>query len=101
MCSAPCIGPRFLSPEDRRELPACVKRQRGDHGIARRANALLLLDDGKSRAGIAGVPCLDDDTVRGWRKLYLAEGRDAVAHDGWKGGQSRMMGARGRALQLA
>ena len=87
------IGPKFLSPEDRRELLACVQRQRGDHGIARRANALLLLDDGKFRAEIAGVLYLDDDTVRGWRKQYLAEGWDAVAHDGWKGGQSRMTGA--------
>jgi hypothetical protein len=25
-----------------------VRRQREDHGIARRANAILLLDDGKS-----------------------------------------------------
>ncbi len=63
--------------------------------MARRANALLLLDDGKSRAEIAGVLYLDDDTVRGWRKQYLAEGRDTVAHDGWKGGQSRMTGAQG------
>ena len=87
------IGPKFLPPEDRRELLAYGKHQRGDHGIARRANALLLLDDGKSRAEIAGVLYLDDDTVRGWRKQYLAEGWDAVAHDGWKGGQSRMTGA--------
>ena len=92
------IGPKFLSPEDRRELLACVKRQREDHGIARRANALLLLDDGKFRAEIAGVLYLDDDTVRGWRKQYLAEGWDAVAHDGWKGGQSRMTGAQGAEL---
>ena len=80
----------FLSLEDRRELLACVKRQREDHGVARRANALLLLDDGKSCVEIAQVLYLDDDTVRGWHKQYLAEGWDAVAYDGWKGGQSRM-----------
>ena len=56
------IGPKFLSPEDRRELLACVKRQREGRGIARRANALLLLEDGKSRAEIAGVLYLDNDT---------------------------------------
>ena len=33
---------------------------------------------------------LDDDTVRSWHKQYLAEDWDAVAYDGWKGGQSRM-----------
>ncbi len=32
----------FLFLEDRRELLACVTRQREDHGVARRANALLL-----------------------------------------------------------
>jgi DNA-binding NarL/FixJ family response regulator len=57
--------PNFLSAEDRRELLACVKRQREDHGVARRANALLLLDDGKSCAEIAEVLYLDDDTIRG------------------------------------
>ncbi|TVP73776.1 MAG: IS630 family transposase, partial [Gemmatimonadales bacterium] len=34
----------FLSPSERRELEACVRSQREDHGIARRANAILLLD---------------------------------------------------------
>ena len=80
----------FLSLEDRSELLACVKRHREDHGVARRANALLLLDDGKSCVKIAQVLYLDDDTVRGWHKQYVAEGWDAVAYDGWKGGQSRM-----------
>jgi transposase len=84
------ICPKFLSQEDRRELLACVKRQREDHGVARRANALLLLDDGKSCVEIAQVLYLDDDTVRGWHKQYLAEGWDCVAYDGWKGGHSRL-----------
>ena len=39
------IRSNFLSREDRRELLACVKRQREDHGVARRANVLLLLND--------------------------------------------------------
>ena len=54
------IGSNFLSTEDRRELLACVKRQREDHGVARRANALLLLDDGKSCFEGAQVLYLDD-----------------------------------------
>lgn len=80
----------FLSIEDRRELLSCVRRQREDHGVARRANALLLLDDGKSCAEVAEFLYLDDDTVRGWYKQYLTEGWETVAYDGWKGGQSRM-----------
>ena len=57
------IRSNFLSREDRRELLSCVKRQREDHGVARRANALLLLDDGKSCVEIAQVLYLDDDHV--------------------------------------
>ena len=38
----------FLSSSERRELEVCVRSQREDHGIARRANAILLLDDGNS-----------------------------------------------------
>ncbi|WP_044039140.1 helix-turn-helix domain-containing protein [Octadecabacter arcticus] len=54
------------------------------------ANALLLLDDGKSCQVIAEFLYLDDDTVRGWHKTYRENGWDALAADGWKGGQSRM-----------
>ncbi len=92
------IRPRFLSDTDRRELLACVKRQREDHGVARRANALLLLDEGKSCVAVAQVLYLDDDTVRGWHKQYVAEGWDSVAYDGWKGGKSRMMADQEAAL---
>ena len=68
------IRSNFLSVEDRHEFLACVKRQREDHGVARRANALLLLDDGTSCAEVAQLLCLDDDTVRSWYKPYQAEG---------------------------
>ena len=84
------IHPHFLTVSDRKELLGCVKRQREDHGIARRANALLLLDDGWSCEQVGRALYLDDDTVRDWRKQYLAQGWDAVAYDGWKGGQSAM-----------
>ena len=83
------IHPNFLTTADRLELLSCVKRQREDHGVARRANALLLLDDGMSCSQIAKVLFLDDDTVRSWHKQYLAEDWEAVAYDGCKGGQSR------------
>ena len=46
------IRPGFLSSANRTELEACVRRQREDHGIARRANEILLLDDGESCARI-------------------------------------------------
>jgi len=77
------IRPNFLTVADRLELLSCVKRQREDHGVARRANALLLLNDGMSCVQIAKVLFLDDDTVRIWHKQYLAEDWEAVAYDGW------------------
>jgi len=84
------IHPGFLSPAERRELVSCVRSQREDHGIARRANAILLLDDGKSCQAIAEFLYLDDDTIRGWYKTYRESGWDALSVDGWKGCQSRM-----------
>jgi transposase len=84
------IRPGFLSSAERLELEVCVRSQRENHGIARRANAILLLDDGKSCQVIAEFLYLDDDTIRGWHKTYRESGWDALAFDGWKGGQSRM-----------
>ena len=92
------IRPGFLSSADRTELEACVRRQREDHGIARRANAILLLDDGERCAQIAKFLYLDEDTIRGWYKSYRQDGWDALAFDGWKGGQSGMSQAQEVAL---
>ena len=68
------IHPGFLTSPERRELEACVRSHREDHGISRRANAILLLDDGKSCQMIAEFLYLDDDTVRGWYKTFRENG---------------------------
>ena len=86
------IRPSFLSRHDRLELEACVRSHREDHGIARRANAILLLDDGESCTQIAKFLYLDDDTIRGWYKTYREGGWDALSVNGWKGGQPRLTG---------
>lgn len=87
------IRPDFLSSSERLELEACVRSHREDHGIARRANAILLLDDGKSCQVIAEYLYLDDDTVRGWYKIFCEDGWEGLSVDGWKGGQSRLLAA--------
>ena len=46
--------------------------------VARRANALLLLDDGWSCEKVAKALYLDDDTVRGWGKTYVADGLEGL-----------------------
>lgn len=48
--------------------------QRKDQAVARRANAILLLDDGKSCKAIAGFLYLDDDGIRGEYKTYREAG---------------------------
>ena len=90
----------FLSAQDRKELLGCVKSQTEEHGIARRANALLLLDEGKPCTAIAKVLYIDDDTVRCWHKQYVRLGfcgyqRLAGWHVSYDGG------ARGRPDRVA
>jgi transposase len=84
------IRSHFLTSTERLELERCVRRQRDDHGIARRANAILLLDNGKSCAEIAEFLYLDDDTVRSWFKTYERAGWEQLTIEGWQGGQSRL-----------
>jgi len=73
-----------------------VRRPSEDHGVARRANAILLLDDGKSCAVIAEFLYLDDDTVRNWHKQYQSGGLDRLTTFDWKGGLTFL-----NAVQLA
>ena len=60
----------FLSPQDRAALVALMRNGSAAHRLTRRANAVLLLDDGLSCEEVAKVLYLDDDTVRGWAKRY-------------------------------
>ena len=62
------IHSNFLTAADHLEFLSCVKRQREDQGVGRRAKALLLLDDGTSYAKTAKVLFPDDGTVRGGHK---------------------------------
>ena len=64
------IHPNFLSAASRLELERCLRRHREEYGIARRANAILLLDKGKSCAEIAEFLYLDDDTSVGGTRPF-------------------------------
>ena len=46
--------------------------------VTRRANALVLLDDGWSCRDVARAFLLDDDTIRGWRKLFEQRGIEGL-----------------------
>jgi transposase len=64
----------FLSASERKELVSLARDGLAEHRLARRANAILLLDDGWSCERVAKALYLDDDTVRNWRKLYEERG---------------------------
>jgi hypothetical protein len=64
----------FLDPESRRDLIELVRDGSVLHRLARRANALVLLDQGMSCSDVARVLFLDDDTIRTWHRLYQEDG---------------------------
>ena len=88
----------FLSGGERAHLEAVVRRPTERHGLARRVNAILLLDDGLRCEQVAKVLYLDDDTVRRWRDRFREDGARALAVFGWKGGRPRLAAAEEAAL---
>src|SRR5215475_3692707 len=68
----------FLSREDRADLIALAQDGSAAHRLGRRANALVLLDDGLSCEEVAKVLFLDDDTVRRWHRLFLEDGLEGL-----------------------
>jgi len=68
----------FLSPKDRADLVKIARDGTEEHRIARRANAILLLDRGWSFADIAEALFLDDSTVRTWLKSFQEGGVEAL-----------------------
>jgi len=75
----------FLEPNIRADLIALVRNGKAETRLTRRANALLLLDDGMSCSEIAKVLYLDDDTIRYWYGLYGKKGLTWLADFGYKG----------------
>jgi transposase len=82
----------FLSPEDRADLIALARDGRAAHRLARRANALVLLDDGWSCDKVAGAFLLDDDTIRKWHGLFVEDGLEGLTRFETGGSECRMSG---------
>ena len=70
----------FLSEVDRIDLAALARDGSVPHRLARRANALVLLDSGWSCEKVAGALLLDDDTVRRWYGLFIEDGLDGLMY---------------------
>ena len=73
----------FLDAESRQDLLDLAKDGSSPHRLSRRANALLLLDDGMTCDQVARVLFIDDDTVRTWHKAYQANGVDSLLELPW------------------
>ena len=68
----------FLSPVDRTDLIALAKDGSAAHRLARRANALVLLDAGYTFSKVAKVLLLDDGTIRAWHKMFVEDGLEGL-----------------------
>src|SRR4051812_20571162 len=56
-----------------------------EHRLARRANALVLLDRGMSCEEVGRVLLIDDDTIRTWHDLFEKDGVDGLAGFNYSG----------------
>lgn len=89
----------FLSAAERKKLVSLARDGSAEHRFARRANAVLLLDDGLSCERVAEVLYLDDDTVRNWHKLYNERGISGLEQFDSGGSTSRLSAAQEDALK--
>lgn len=62
----------------------------GTRRHADRVKAILMLNKGRSFEEIADDLILDDDTVRNWYRIFLAEGLEGLKKDYYQGGFSKL-----------
>ena len=88
----------FLDKASRKDLIALARDGSAAHRLGRRANALVLLDDGMSCSVVAKVLLLDDDTIRTWHRLYQDDGIEGLASFGHEGRTCRLSEAQQQQL---
>ena len=86
------IRPGFLDIKSRQNLIELARDGLAAHRLARRANALVLLDDGMSCEAIAKVLLLDDDTIRTWYRLYEGDGIEGLTNFSYGGSACQLSG---------
>ncbi len=89
----------YLSSEDGADLIALARDGSAAHRFARRANALVLLDDGWSCERVAAALFLDDDSIRRWHALFLEDGLEGLTRFDSGGGASRLSKMQEEALK--
>jgi transposase len=88
----------FLSVDDRRVLTGVARDGLAEHRVARRANAVVLLDQGWSCERVAAALLLDDDTVRDWCRAYQRGGVAGLKSFGHEGSSGRLSSEQEKAL---
>ena len=89
----------FLNEEDRKGLVALARDGSVVCRVTRRANALVLLDAGKSCQEVAEVLLFDDDTIRGWYDLFEQSGVEGLTRFDVGGSSSKMSAEQAAALK--
>ena len=90
----------FLSAEDRDQLIALARDGSAASRLTRRANALVLLDDGWSCQEVADALLLNDDTIRGWHKLFEQRGLEGLTSFDVGGSTGFLSAAQEEALKV-
>jgi transposase len=88
-----------LSTEERADLIALARDGSAAHRLARRANALVLLDSGWNCQKVAGALLLDDDTIRRWHNLFVEDGIEGLTRFDVGGSASLLSAAQEDALK--
>src|SRR6201998_1815357 len=89
-----------LSAEDRGKLVALARDGSAPARVTRRANAVVLLDDGWSAQEVADALLMDDDTIRGWHKLFEERGIEGLTSFDVGGSASFLSAAQEDALKV-
>jgi transposase len=89
----------FLSEEDRKALVALARDNLSAGRVTRRANALVLLDNGMSCQEVARVLLFDDDTIRAWYDLFEQGGVEGLTSFDMGGGSSKLSAEQAEALK--
>jgi transposase len=89
----------FLSAEDRGTLVAMARDGSAAARVTRRANAVVLLDDGWSAQEVAEALLMNDDTIRGWHKLFEQRGIEGLTSFDMGGSAAFLSAAQEAALK--
>jgi len=68
----------FLTPAERLALQVLLRERKAAGLRIRRANALLLLDDGFAPLDVARVLYLDEETIRSWKRGFESDGLSSL-----------------------